>query len=81
MLGDTVWTAQESGFDSLQGQEIFLISTASRPALGPLILLSSGNWGQSCRGVKLITHVHVMQRFKMPGAVPPLPHIYDVVLN
>jgi hypothetical protein len=29
------WTIGESGFDSRQGQEIFLFSIMSRPALGP----------------------------------------------
>jgi hypothetical protein len=32
---DTGWTTEKSVFDSRQGQEIFLFSTASRPALGP----------------------------------------------
>jgi hypothetical protein len=27
------WTAEELGFDSRQGQEIFIFSTVSRPAL------------------------------------------------
>jgi hypothetical protein len=27
--------AKELGFDSVQGQEMFIFSTASRPALGP----------------------------------------------
>jgi hypothetical protein len=31
----TGWTTEKSRFDSQQGQEIFLSSTASRPALGP----------------------------------------------
>jgi hypothetical protein len=29
------WTAEESGFGSLQGQHIFLFYMTSRPALGP----------------------------------------------
>jgi hypothetical protein len=31
----TGWTTDESGFDSRHGREIFLYSTAFRPALGP----------------------------------------------
>jgi hypothetical protein len=31
----TVWTSEEYGFDSPQGQEIFLFSVTSRPALEP----------------------------------------------
>jgi hypothetical protein len=30
------WIAEELGFDSWQGEEIFLLSTMFRPALGPL---------------------------------------------
>jgi hypothetical protein len=35
LLAITVWTTEISLFDSRQGQEICLFSTASRPALGP----------------------------------------------
>jgi len=29
-------------------------------------------WGYSSRGVKLITHLHVVPRSRMHGAIPPL---------
>jgi hypothetical protein len=31
---DTGWTAEELGFDSRKGKQIFLFSTAPRPGLG-----------------------------------------------
>jgi hypothetical protein len=45
---------------------------------GPPILLSNGYqglfpWGQSDRGVKLTTHLHLVPRSRMRGAIPPLP--------
>jgi hypothetical protein len=42
---DGFWTAEKSGFDSRQRQEIFLFSTASRPPLGSPSLLQNGYWG------------------------------------
>jgi hypothetical protein len=49
---------------------------------GPFILLSSGyrrlfSQGQSGRGVKLTTHLHLVPRLLMRGAVPPLPQTYS----
>jgi hypothetical protein len=59
----------KSGFDSREEQEMFLIVTTLRPDFRPIIL----------RGVKRprpeADHLHVMPRFVMSGAVPPLPHV------
>jgi hypothetical protein len=63
------------GLESRQGLGIFLFTTASRPALGPIQppiqwapgALSSG------RGVKQTTHLHLVPRSRMSGATPPLP--------
>jgi hypothetical protein len=38
------------GFDSRRGMEIVLLSTASRPDLGPTCLLYNGYWGVVLRG-------------------------------
>jgi hypothetical protein len=35
----TGWNTKESGFDSSERQEIFLLSIASRPTLAPIHLL------------------------------------------
>jgi len=32
-------------------------------------------WGQSGRGVKLTTHLHLVQSSTMRGAIPPLPNM------
>jgi hypothetical protein len=45
---------------------------------GPPNLLSNGYQGRlpcwwSGRGVKLITHLHLVSRSRMRGAIPPLP--------
>jgi len=36
-------------------------------------LLSNGYRGQSGRGVELTTHLHLVQRSRTRGAIPPLP--------
>jgi hypothetical protein len=65
----------DSGFETWQGLRIFLFTTASRPVLtqppikwvpGPLTR------GWSGQGVKLTTRLHLVQRSRMRGAVPPL---------
>jgi hypothetical protein len=71
----TNWTTGESGFDSPQGQIFFLCSTVSRPKLGPTQwvprLFSRVQIG---RGVKLVTHLHLLPKLWMCGAIPPLLH-------
>jgi hypothetical protein len=71
--------AGQPGFDSRQGQRIFLLVTASRPALGraqPPIQWLPGALPQwwSGWGVKLTTHLHVVPRLRMCGYILPLPH-------
>jgi hypothetical protein len=46
---------------------------------GPSSLLFNGyqgllSWGQSGRGMKLTTHLHLVSRSRMRGAIPPLPN-------
>jgi hypothetical protein len=65
-------------FDSRQGPWFYLLTTASRPALGPTQspiqwVLGALSWGQGGRGVKLATHLYLVLRSRMLGATPPLP--------
>jgi len=58
----------------------FLFATASRPALGPTqppIQRAAGILppGQSDRSVKVTTHLYLMMRLRIHGAIPPLPHM------
>jgi hypothetical protein len=74
----TGWMAGVLGFDSRRGLRIFLFTTASRTALGPTQSPIQGvaglfPWGLSGRGVKLTTHLHLVTRSRMRGAIPPLP--------
>jgi hypothetical protein len=59
----------DRGFESRQGLGIFLIATASRPALGPT--QPPIQWVPDA--LSLITHLHLVPRSRMRGAVPPLP--------
>jgi hypothetical protein len=65
----------DRGFESRQGMGIFLFTTASRPALGPAIQWVPGliPWGWSGRGMTLTTHLHLVPKSRMRGAIPPLP--------
>jgi hypothetical protein len=61
------------GFDSWQGLKLF-----SHHRVQTTDLLSNGYqelllWGQSCRGVKLTTHLHLVTRLRMRGAILALP--------
>jgi hypothetical protein len=55
------------------GARIFLI-TASKPALGPTQPPIQWIPGAPSLGVKLTTHLHLVQRSRMRGAIPPLPN-------
>jgi hypothetical protein len=47
---------------------MFLFTTASRPALGPT------HPAMGTRSVKLTTHLLLVPRSRMRGAIPPFPH-------
>jgi hypothetical protein len=70
---------EESWFDSRQGQEIFLLSTASRKALGstqPPIQWVRGalSPGVKRAGAKLTIYFHLVKWLRIRGAIPPLPY-------
>jgi hypothetical protein len=78
------WT---TGFDFRQGQEIFLLSTASRPALGPTQPPIQSVPGVLSPGVKRpgrdADHSPPSRaEFKKSGATPTLPtHLQDILFN
>jgi hypothetical protein len=71
----TIWVL---GFNSRLGLGIFSSPLRPERLWGPPSLLSNRYqvlfpWGQSGRGVKLTTHLHLVPRSKMRRAIPPLP--------
>jgi hypothetical protein len=74
-----IYCISRPGFNSWQGQEIFLFSTVSRPALGPTqppIQWVTGalSPGVEWQGVKLITHLHLLPRSRMVELYFLSPH-------
>jgi hypothetical protein len=79
-------TAEESGFNSWQGQEIFMLSTMSRLVLGPTQPYIQWVWGflslgKSGRGMKLIHQLHPVPRFCMEPWLHSLIRLRGVVLS
>jgi hypothetical protein len=68
------------GFGSYQGLGIFLPTTASRLALGPMQPPIQGVPGSLSLGVKWPgceahhSHLHLVPRSRMHGAIAPLPN-------
>jgi hypothetical protein len=72
------WTIGVLGFDFWREREIFLFTTASRPALGPTRPPNQGVPGCLSLGVKRPGYEAdyssaSMPRSRMRGAIPPLP--------
>jgi len=63
-------------FNSLQGQwwNFLFTTTVSRPALGPTQPPIQVVPGALTPGVRLTSHIHLVPRLRMRGAVPALPH-------
>jgi hypothetical protein len=68
----------------------FLLTTASRPALGPtqtpIECVPRGGGGafprgKSGRGVKITIHLQLAPRLRMRGARPPLSVLHGVVIS
>jgi hypothetical protein len=71
------WMIEGSSPD--RGWEFFSSALHPDRLWGPLSLLSNGfqgpfPWGQSGWGVKLTTHLHLVPRSRIRGAIPPLPN-------
>jgi hypothetical protein len=62
----------DRGFESRQGLGISLFTTASRPALGATQPPIEWVLGALSLRVKRTTHLHLVPRSRMRGAIPPL---------
>jgi hypothetical protein len=74
------WRAREPQFNSQQGQEIFLFSTASRLALKPTQHPIQWVLGELSLGIKWLEHEAdhsppSSTEVKNTGAIPPLHHM------
>jgi hypothetical protein len=70
----TDWTAERSHFESQYGQ-IFL-SPSSSTVFGPTQFPIQFVPGESDRGVKLTTHLQLVQRSRIRGSIYALPQMY-----
>jgi len=75
----TSYVAEESCFDSRQGHMIHIFYNERRPAVKSTQPPFRGYWGAlfpgvNRPGVKLSAELHLAQRLRMRGAIPPLPH-------
>jgi hypothetical protein len=70
----TGWTIGVLRFDSRRGLGILLFTTASKTALGPTQPPIQWVPGARSLAVKLTTHLHLVPRSRMRGAIPPLPN-------
>jgi len=78
----TIYALDSSGFESQEGQEIFLFSktvqteSGAHPAshsIGTGVLSQRYNGG----GVKMTTYLQLVPRLRMRGAIPLfLPHVF-----
>jgi hypothetical protein len=79
----TMLRAGRPGFDSRQGLRIFILATASRPALvanpASYSIVTGGSLARikPAGGVKLTTYLHLVPRL-MRGAIPPFPNTFSL---
>jgi hypothetical protein len=76
------WMTEELGFDFLQGQEVFLFSTASIPALGPTQppiqwVLRAVSLGVKRPGREANHSLPSSAEVKNGGAILPLLHMFS----
>jgi hypothetical protein len=65
-----LWAGQPMGWSSRPGRGmIFLLSTSTRPVLGPT---QPTQW---ILGAKLTTHPQLLQKSRIHGSIRPLPHM------
>lgn len=73
------WTSEDLGLNFQQEKEVIFYTTVYRLALGPtqppIQQVQLFPWGQSSQGMKLTTHLFLVQRLRMCGAVFPLPRM------
>jgi hypothetical protein len=65
----------------MAGVETFLFATALTPALEIIQpstewILGLFPWGQNDRDVQLNTHLFLMLRLRIYGAIPPIPYMF-----
>jgi hypothetical protein len=73
------WMSEDFWFDSCFGQEVYLFSKLSTPALGPTQLhfqwvLGIVSSAEECSGCEA-EHLSLLPRLRMNRAVPPLSHM------
>jgi hypothetical protein len=81
---NTDYRLGDRGFESQLGQEICVLSKISIPALMLTEASVHWVWADSSPGVKwqavwLATHLHLVRRLRMCGAVPSLP-LYALIV-
>jgi hypothetical protein len=73
-------TIEESRFDLQHGQDMFFFSVGSAVTLGAhqsydkIGTAGSFPAAKAAGGMKLTTQLHLVPRYRMHGAVPPLPY-------
>jgi hypothetical protein len=71
----TCWRAKELRFDSWEGQQLFSlhnVQTSSEAQASYRMGTVARSVRYSSKGVKLTTHIHLVQRLRIRGAIPPL---------
>jgi hypothetical protein len=79
------WTTKESRFDPQQGQEILLFFIASISILGPTQsriqwVLGTVSLGESRKGMKLATHLHLIPELMVELCLHSPIHIHVIHL-
>jgi hypothetical protein len=75
--GSRLLVVDWAAFPGRSGKVMYSSITTTKPTLGSSSLLSNGYqglfpWGKIGRDVKLTTHLLLMLKLRMRGAIPPL---------